>query len=857
MSVLTTVAWRSHRQHPWLAVLAILGIALGVAVSTAIALANAAARQAFTDSVTGVVGNATHQVVAGSNGIPEGSYAAIRVAAISHGGAAAPVVEAEVALVDHPGRTVRLLGVDPFAEAPFRASSGSLIHKQDFPFTRFLTEPGTIVVSQATAAALELGPTVTIRHGTTTHVLSVIATLPDDGNAVTRQATIAICDLATAQEILGRFGRLDHIDLRLSDGEAISAVTAVLPVGAEIVPAARRSDSLRQLTDAFHTNLSALGLIALVVGMFLIANTASFAVVRRRELFSRLRAHGATPGQILRLVLGEALLAGAVAAVVGVVMGVVLAQFLIRLVTRTIGDLYANIGPTTVVIEPLIVVQGLALGVLATVLAALWPALDAARSAPRLGLLRTGPEHAWRRALPWLGLSGGGLLVACAVILFALPATITAGFVGLGCGLVGAALLVPALLVPVVTVLAWPFVSGPLGSHPIIKLASRAVGANLSRTGIAVAALSVACAAALGMTLMVASFRSALDEWLATSLTADVYVSAPRLIAARVGDTPLEPALTKQLLAVPGIAQVLPKRDVVISAQFPDGIIAAVSLQTFTPLPDSRMAFVARPAFASAAERNAAWAAFDAGAIFVTEPFATHRHVTVGDQLILMTPTGPQQVSIAAVMVDYSNDQGAVFLHRSRYQEWFSDDTVTALALYATPDLSAEILSQRLRIAAGDAPISISSSQALKIASMTVFDRTFAITAVIRWLAAGVAVLGLIAALAAVQVERARTTARLRAIGVTPNEVIGLALGECLFTGVAAGLLALPIGVALAAGLTHVINRRSFGWSMTLQIDIWQLVFTVLLAAAAAVVAGLFPAWRASRRPLAEALHAD
>ena len=852
MSVLSTVAWRTHRQHPWLAVLAIIGIALGVAVSTAIALANAAARQAFSDSVTGIVGNATHQVVAGSNGLPEGAYAAIRKVALMHGGAAAPIIEAEVALVDHPGRTLHLLGVDPFAEAPFRASAGALLHAKDFPFARLLTERGTMVVSQATATALNLGATVTIRHGTTTQALTLIATLPDDGNAVNRQATIALCDLATAQEILGRDRRLDHIDLRLPDGEALSAITAVLPVGAEVVPAARRSDSLRQLTDAFHTNLSALGLIALVVGMFLIANTASFAVVRRRELFSRLRAHGATPGQILRLVLGEALLAGVIASFLGVIMGAALAQVLIRLVTRTIGDLYANIGPTTLAIEPAIVAQGLALGVIATVVAALWPALDAARSAPRLGLLRTGPEHAWQRAVPWLGVGGGGLLIVCALILTLLPATITAGFVGLGCGLIGAAVLVPALLVPVVRVLAWP-----MRANPILTLASRAVGANLSRTGIAVAALSVACAAALGMTLMVASFRSALDMWLATSLTADVYVSAPRLIAARVGDTPLEPELTQRLLAVPGIAHVLPKRDAIISARFPDGALGDVSLQSFTPLPETSSAFVARPAFASTAKRDEAWAEFEAGAIFVTEPFATHRHVTTGDQLTLMTPVGPQQLTIAAVMVDYSNDQGAVFLHRNRYQAWFSDDTVTALALYATPDVSAETLCERLRVAAGDVPISISSSRALKIASMTVFDRTFAITAVIRWLAAGVAVLGLIAALAAVQVERARTTARLRAVGVTPHEVIALALGECLFTGLAAGLLALPIGVTLAAGLTHVINRRSFGWSMTLQIDVWQLVFTVVLAAAAAVVAGFFPAWRASRRPLAEALHAD
>ncbi len=857
MTILATIAWRSQRQHPWLAALAILGIALGVAVATAIALANAAARHAFAESITGIVGNASHQVVAGSAGVPEGAYAAIRAAALAHGGAAAPVVEAEVALIDRPGRTLRLFGIDPFAEAPFRASTSAVQRDRAFPLARLLTEPGAIVVSQPTAEALGLSDKIRIRHGTTIRELTLIATVPDDGNALNRSATIAVCDVSTAQEILGRLGVLDRIDLILPDGEALSAVTTALPSGAEIVPAARRGDSLRQLTEAFHTNLSALGLIALVVGMFLIANTASFAVVRRRELFSRLRAHGATPGQILALVLGEALVAGIFAAVLGVALGIALAHFLLRLVTRTIGDLYAVIGPATISIDRSIVLQGLALGILATLLAALWPALDAARSAPRLGLLRTVPERAWRRSLPWLALGGGGLLALCGAVLVGLPPTITWGFVGLGCGLIGAALLVPVLLLPVVSGLAWLAGILALGRHPLVTLASRAVGANLSRTGIAVAALSVACAAALGMTLMVGSFRLALDTWLATTLSADVYISAPRLVAARVGAQPLEPTLTARLLAVPGIAAVLPKRDAVVSVTFPDGTSDDVDMAAFEPLPDSRDAFVARPAFASPAAREAAWTAFTGGALFVTEPFATHRAVKAGDHLIVHTPTGDQRLTIAAVLVDYSSDQGAVYLHRERYRAWFSDDGITALALTAAPGVEVEDLCARLRLAAGDAPLSITSSRALKTASMTVFDRTFAITAVIRWLAAGVAVLGLIAALAAVQFERARTTARLRAAGVTPREVIALAVIECLFTGLAAGLLAIPIGVALAAGLTHVINRRSFGWSMELHTDPWQLVLTVALAAGAAIIAGLIPAWRASRRPLAEALHAD
>lgn len=854
MNVWLRISWRSHRAQPLLALLAIAGIALGVAVSTAIALANASARQAFSESLSGVAGRATHQVVAGSTGVPEGAYAQIRRLALAHGGAAAPLVEAEVTVVGQPGsakRVARLLGVDPFAEAPFRSATGALQQARAFPLDRLLTEPAAVVVSTATAANLGVQDgRLEIRHGTHQRDLHVIATVADGGDALTRASNLVVADLATAQEVLGRLGVLDRIDLILPDAAAIAAVSAALPPGAELVPASRRGDNLRQLTAAFHTNLTALGLIALVVGMFLIANTASFAVVRRRGLFARLRAHGATPGQITGLVLGEALVAGLVASAIGVGLGIALARVLVGLVTRTIGDLYAAIPPTTVTVEPVIVLQGLALGVLATVLAAALPAREAATTRPSLALLGSQPERGLRRALPWLVVAGGGLLLAGAACIWLLPPTITAGFAGLGCGLIGAALLVPPLLGPLVRLLALP-VRSPVG-----VLAARSVSAHLSRTGIAVAALTVACAAALGMTLMVSSFRLALSDWLATTITADVYVSPPSAVAARSDAVPLDAALVARLLAVPGINEVQPKRDAVVSVVI-RGHAADARLAAFLVAPARRAAFTSRPAFRSMAERDVAWSAFDAGGLIITEPFATHQEVGVGDHLTLRTPLGDRELTIAAVVADYSNDQGCLYVDLRQYRAWFADQQVSAFGLGAAPGVSAEELADRLRQAAGDEVVSITAGARLKAASLTVFDRTFAITSVIRWMAAGVAVLGLIAALAAVQLERARTTARLRAAGLTPGGVIGLATGECLFTGLAAGLLALPIGIGLAAGLTHVINRRSFGWSMELIIDPRQLLLTVVLAAFAATCAGLLPAWRASRRPIAEALHAD
>jgi putative ABC transport system permease protein len=385
----------------------------------------------------------------------------------------------------------------------------------------------------------------------------------------------------------------------------------------------------------------------------------------------------------------------------------------------------------------------------------------------------------------------------------------------------------------------------------------RAIAVNRSRTGLAVAALSVACAAALGMTLMVSSFRTALTTWLATTLTADVYVSAPRLIAARVGDQALDPQLVTRILAVPGIRSVISKRDTVVPVGLPDGRLLDVTVAAFAPLPDSRLHFPARPAFANEVARNAAWDAFADGAAFVTEPFAAKQRVRTGDRLQLRTPNGNRDVVIAAVLVEYSSDQGYVYVDLAQYRTWFNDPAVTALALNAEPGVSGDELAARVRQAAGDVPLAVTPGSTLKSASLTVFDRTFAITAVIRWLAAGVAVLGLIGALAAVQLERARTTARLRALGLTPRGVIRLATTECLLTGTAAGLLAVPIGIGVAAGLTHVINRRSFGWSMDLTVDPVQLALTVVLAAGAAGVAGLLPAYRASRVRIAEALHEE
>ncbi|HKZ06376.1 MAG TPA: FtsX-like permease family protein [Methylomirabilota bacterium] len=841
--------WRASLRHlarrPGQIGLSVLGIALGVAVALAVGLATGSARRAFELATEAVTGRATHQIVGGPTGLSEDVYRMLRLdLGVQR---AAPVVALDVAAPDHPGRVFQLLGVDPFAEAPFRPHFGS-----DDPLgtvAALVTRPGAIVMSGPTARALGLAPgaTLTIRVAGARHPLTLVGTVePADPLSTQALESVLVTDIATAQELAGNKGRLSRIDLiigfRPADRALLERIRRALPPGVELARAGAQAEATASMTAAFTLNLRALSLLALVVGMFLIYNTMTFSVVQRRALLGTLRALGVTRGEVFTLVTVEALALGAVGTLLGIGLGLALAQGLLHLVTRTINDLYFALSVREVWLTPGAVLEAAGLGLGTTVLAALAPAREATGIRPREALVRSRLEAASRRAAPRAALAG--LALGAVGVLALVPRGPVWGFVGLFAILMGAALMTPLAVAVLLRALDRPIAraGGLLG-----RMAARAITAAPSRTGVAIAALMIAVSATIGVGVMIASFREAVLRWLEGTLRADVYVAPPSLVGSRP-DATLDPALVQRLATAPGVAAAGTARGVTVaSARGPVHVVAI------------GMAAGHAPGFAFKRGRpEAVWPQVDKGAVIVSEPFAYRRHVGVGDRVRLRTREGEQAFPIAGIFYDYGSSAGVVMMSRATYERHWADRGVSSLALYAAPgvDLERLIAELRARAAAGPVPadVLIRSNRALREASLAIFDRTFAVTRVLRFLIVVVAFVGVLSALMALALERVRELGLQRALGLTPGQVWGVITAQTGLMGLVAGLLAIPVGVLLAGVLVFVINRRSFGWTMPIDVHPAILLQGLLLAVAAALLAGAVPAARMARASPVEAL---
>jgi putative ABC transport system permease protein len=846
--------WRASRRHllrhPWQIGLSVLGVALGVAVALSIDLATQSARRAFDLATEAVTGRATHQVVGGPAGLPEEVFRDLRLRLGLR--QTAPVVEADVAAADHPGRTFRLFGMDPFAETPFRPHLTGSAGAEGVPRLALIADlvarPGTALVAAATARELALRPgdRLAVRVSGARHDLTVSGWLePADALSARALESLLVTDIATAQEVLGARGRLSRIDLIVAEGapgeRILEAVRRSVPAGAEVVPAGARAAATASMTRAFVLNLRALSLLALVVGMFLIYNTMTFSVVQRRPLIGVLRALGVTRGEVLALVMTEALAIGALGTLLGIGLGLGLAQGLLRLVTRTINDLFFVLFVREVSVTPLALGMSGLLGIGATLAAALAPALEATATRPREVLNRSRLEARVRGALPGLAVAGVLLLAGGGALLLVPGGGAGAGFAALFTVLMGSALLTPAAVLALsrgLETLAGRAL-GLLG-----RAAARGIEATLSRTAVAIAALMIAVSATIGVGVMIASFRQAVVGWLEGTLRADVYVSPPSLVGSRP-DATLDPAVVERLAAAAGVAAASTSRGALV--QSPRGPVQVVAIG----LPRGRT-----PGFrVRGADGGRVWEAVEAGAVMVSEPFAWRHDLGAGDTVWLRTERGLQGFTVAGVFYDYGSSAGAVVMSRRTYDRFWDDRAVSALALYAATGTDPDALVRALRALAAEGPeVVIRSNRALRAASLEIFDRTFAITAVLRLLTVAVAFVGVLSALMALALERVREVGVARALGLTPREVWAVVTAQTGLMGALAGLLAVPVGLVLALVLVFAINRRSFGWSMPLEVAPGVLLQGVLLAVVAALLAGVYPARRMAAASPAEAL---
>ncbi|HKJ93573.1 MAG TPA: FtsX-like permease family protein, partial [Longimicrobiales bacterium] len=518
--------WVLH--HPWQIGLSALGVALGVAVVLAVDLAIGSARRAFTLSSEAVAGRATHEIVGGSGGVPDSVFP--RVASLRGVRAAAPVVTGDV---EGDSSALRLLGIDPFSEAAFRPY---LARGPGGPTGTLLLQPGAALLSRATAQRLGVATGDTLRLDAAGRRGTVrIAGILDPADALSRQALdgLLVTDIATAQDRLGET-RLDRIELVLEREAATSGartgaevgtaraearVRAVLGPGLELRRAGSGRASMQGMTGAFELNLRALGLLALVFGVFLIYNSMTFSVVQRRGLIGTLRVLGVTRGEVFRMVVGEAAVLGVVGTAAGMALGVVLANVLLGMVTRTINDLYFAVQVRELTLTASALAKAVLLGIGGTLVAGLPAALEATQARPRNVLMRSDLEGRLRAALPWLSAGGVALAAAGGLVLWLSGRNLTGSFTGLFGVIFGCALLIPAATLALMGLLR-PLAGGLFGI--LGRMAAGGVSRGLSRTAPAIAALTIAVAVAVGVGVMIESFRGTVVRWLDHTLLADV-----------------------------------------------------------------------------------------------------------------------------------------------------------------------------------------------------------------------------------------------------------------------------------------------------------------------------------------------
>lgn len=802
MSPLPRASHRFFHQHPGQFLLAVIGLAAGVAVVTGVALM----RDVLIDSL-----DRAGELLAGAGSLriehPSGVLDEGLVTDLASRRGAPVLIPVLREPVRTDGRRMELLATDPvaaLADGRLPLGGGAL--------ESLLGSKDAFAVNHDTARRLDLAAgeklEVTINGRDLTLTLS--ATL-DAGRALDDRL---LMDIAVAQHLLGRRGEIDFIEAPESAADWLGKH---LESPHTITPAQERRQSAARLTEGMRANLTAMSLISLAVGLFVIHSVLSFLLVQRRRSFGMLRAVGVTSGRLRTLVLSEALVVAALGALLGLAAGTGLADSLLALVRQPLAELYRLLPPASV--QPTATLYGL-IWVGAVVLAAisvttLWREVD--RIPP--GLLARLPESMTPRG--WLPPTAMSVLFAGAALAW-FTASLAGALVSLLVALVGFGLLAPAMGMRLLGLLAAPW-RRQLPGRALAMLA-----AGRARIAPALSALSLALALSAGIAMMVLGFRAAVDDWVAGFLRADVYLSVAR------GN--IDTDLAGRVAALDGIEAVSSAR----RARLPDGRILVAY-----DLPDAAWRGFEWLAGGGEAARRA----FAEGrGVLVSEPFARHRDAVAGDRLQLHSPEGRLDVEIVGVYRDYASDQGTIAIHAPVYRRHWNDDVRDSLGLYLATPVDTGLPALKSRLSAFDEDIRLTTRDQVREQTLGVFDRTFRISWALAILVGLIALIALISALLALGLERRREYATLRALGATRLRLAGVVISQTAGLAAAAALVAVPLAAGIHLALSLIVQPLAFGWSLPLSWPLQPLMVMVPLAVAAGAAAGLYPAWRIARR---------
>src|SRR5882724_1875090 len=795
--------FNAHRPRGRIA-LSVAGIALGVALGYAVHLVNRSAVEDVAAAVRSVAGEADVEVRGGRSGFAEALYP--RIARLPGIRAVSPALELDVGIAGTE-KTLRVIGLDILRAAVLQPA---LATEDRFE----LLSPDNVLLSAGAAAALglEKGGALRVIVGSRAIELHVAGVLP--ASALRGQA--ALVDIATAQGRFGRLGELNRLDIRLAEhaerAALVQQIQALLPPGAHAAPVESLEQASAYPSRAYRVNLDVLAMVALFTGGFLVFSAQALETARRRSEHALLRVLGLQRRGVSRLILLEAAALGAIGAVLGLALGYGLAVTATRAFGGDLGaGQFRNVFPH-VSFSPIGALVYFAAGIAVSVLGALLPARDAART-PAAQALKAGDEQEmFARAsspLPGLILLAAGALLAFLPAVNGLPLF---GYASIACLLIGAIALMPRVSRALFDLL-------PLPRSPGLALALAQLRAAPGQAAVSLAAIVASFSLMAAMVIMVSSFRQSVDDWLGTVLPADLYFRT-----THAGDTGfLEPSFVERVRSIPGIARV----DFLRSGR--------VMLDPSRP----PLVLIARDHAERAFPLVAKTPSVPAHALWVSEAVKDIYGLAPGMtvQLPLLGKSYP--FAVAGVFRDYARQHGALLLDRADYAALTGDQRVNDGALWLTPDATPASVMEALRALPGGEQLDMGGSGEIRKLSLGIFDRSFAITYAMEAVAVLVGLFGLSSSLGAVVLARRREFGMLRHLGLTRGQIRRMLAAEGALLAAVGAAAGLVCGAAISLVLVYVVNRQSFNWSIELHPPFVLLTALVAILLVLAVVTAI------------------
>ena len=877
------------RHHPGRHAVALLAVALGVALASSVQIINQSALAEFSQALRAVNGQ-PDAVLAGTSrdGIDDALYARLvldeAVVLVSpvleiDSAARRPAVEAASAAPAAPV-ALRLVGLDALKVAgvapalmpqPWAPpSTGAAPADAGSPAQ--LLAPDSVYLNPAAQKALGagLGDPLDLRTPGGWARMRVAGRVAAGGGPT------AVIDIAAAQALWGRSGRLSRIDIRLLPGAVLAdwqrgfERAAPLPPGVRWAAADEAVQRASNLSRAYRVNLGVLALVALLVGGFLVYSVVSLSVAQRTPSLALLGVLGLAARDRRRLVLAESALIGLLGSALGLAAGAGLAALALRLLGGDLGGGYFAGGAPSLAWPLPALAACAALGVAAAIVGAWWPARQAQTLSPALALKGLGSGGPAGAPL-WPGLAllaaGGGLALLPPVA--GLP---LAAYAAVATLLAGGVVLVPAVVQAVVAGLtrAWLPAPGQPGRRrgrfpalaPLLLLALRRAHFARQTASATVAGVVASLALSVAITVMVASFRQAVIDWLDSALPADLYL---RPSAAGADGVLLPPGLPALVARLPGVQRVAASRQrpLLIQPDQPPVLLMTRSLGS-GPAGAAAALPLMGPALAAAPGELG---------VYISEPAAALYGWQLGQRLRLPIPgvavreetgtraadaAGGVAVRVQGIWRDYARQFGAVVIDAGDYQRLTGDKGFNDLALWLAPGVALPDLEAALRRAAGpDLPLDIASTSALRQMSLRIFDRSFAVTLYLQAVAMAVGLVGVAASLSAQVLARRKEFGLLAHLGLPRRQVMLLVGAEAAATLLAGVLIGVALGGLMALVLVHVVNPQSFHWTMPLQVPAARLAALAAAMWLAGVATALWSARRAAGRQAVLAVKED